>query len=989
MAEDEAVIALEPEPVTQTTTDLTELRWATGGRMLAIQPGAKSARRSAMHVRILRALAALASAAVAARALGVVNQTVISYQFGAGEAMDAYFAVLALPTLLVNLLVSALEASIIPVFIRLSREGREDEASVVLSSLLNLVILIAGIITIVLLLWPGAAVRALAPGVPSRTVAIGVSLAPLIYPTLLLNIVAGFVTSILNARRRFAAPAIAAMLVPLGILVATISLGNLLGVVALSMGLLVGTAVQLVVLLALTRNLRFRYRPILRFGHPDMRSALHQLWPMLVGATIGQANPVVDQAVASLLGSGNISALNYALKVITIPVTVIFMASSRAVFPYFSTQVAARDFVGLKETLRFFAWIVGLITLATSVALIVFAYPLVDVLFHRGAFTTRDSHLTAQVVIGAAAGLVPMALGFLIPRVFSALHRNDLLLKIAVFTLITNVALDILFANVLGLPGIALATSIDYLMTLMVQIAALRGLIGPLGLLVPPVQLRQLSPLRTRRASAVLPHAHEFQPPLTAGDRLPRVARNVAVCGLVLAVVSAVTIRDPVQGLRIAIGLVLAIYFWRAPHMLLLTWAGLGVFYDVYVGDHSIGFVLALASLPVFARVIWQEWSRGTPRMWATWMYVLLLLWLLVGALRSPLGLYQFAVDEVGLGNYVAVMVLAISLLTIRPRFERFVTVLLTSSTLMAAIGVLQYVLHVGGHHDLGSYTIYQVGGIFGWSNSLGFYLDMVLPFSMYRLITAPRGWRQVWAIVFGLHVLALGLTFGRAVIGSAIIMVVVAAVLIPGRLRTWMIRGVVLTAVISIALLFVPGLGLRRRILGDNLMTLNGRTSAWASLLTGLNLRDPIGHGWFASYSVLGSALPGGVGAPHSIYLQMLYDSGVIGFLLLVATFFLLIWGAWRRTLQSQGPARIAAALATGGLVGAVVYLAVGTELWDFALGAYFWLLASVPYLPMGTPSPFQAPASNASGVSDLAPGALAPTRQEALASNTAPGSR
>jgi putative peptidoglycan lipid II flippase len=453
---------------------------------------AKPAGRLPLNISILGAIASLAGATLAARALGIINQIVISAHFGAGAAMDAYFATFAVPTFISDLVVSAVEASLIPLYIRLSNAGQEREATNVLSTLINILALALGGLMALMLLFPHVVVRIFAPGIPAETEAIAVTLAPLLFPTMLLNTFVGFITCLLIAQRRFALPAFSGMLLPMGTIVGTVLLGNTFGISALALGLVVGTVCQLLVLVFMAYQARLHYRPVLLVKHRNLLFVLAQFWPMCLGAAISDVNTSIDQVVASLLGTGSISALNYALKVISIPSSIIFSATSRAVLPFFSDQAADRDITSLKETLRFFVWLVGLVTAAGSILCFICADLIVTLLFRHGAFTEQDAQLTASVLKGFSFGLAPMALGFLIPQVYSALNRNDLLLKITIYTLVTNVALDILLAYFFGLPGIALGTSIDYFLTTILKIAILRMLIGPLDLLKPPPQLFRL-----------------------------------------------------------------------------------------------------------------------------------------------------------------------------------------------------------------------------------------------------------------------------------------------------------------------------------------------------------------------------------------------------------------------------------------------------------------------------------------------------------------
>jgi putative peptidoglycan lipid II flippase len=409
--------------------------------------------------------------------------------------MDAYFGSLEVPTVLTNITVNGLNVAVTPAYARLVHHQREDEASEVLSSILNVFVIVLTILTAVMIVLPRLVVRIFAPGLSTETVDIAATLIPLLVPTLVINVLIGFMTNILSVKDKFALPALSVILVPFATLVFTLVAGREIGVRAVAAGFLAGTVIQLFVMILLMRRAGVHYRFALHLRHPEVRRVVGQLWPMLVGASLVQVNSLVDQIIGSFFGVGSVSALNYAGKVINVPVGVLFLAGSRAVLPYFSRQVAAHDIQGLKNSLRIFAWLVGGLSLGISVIFIAFSGLIVKVLFQRGEFSESDAALTAAVLIGFSVGLCPMALEFMIPRVFSALHRNQILLGVTTFTLLANVILDLAFAYGFGVPGIALATSIDYIFTTALLLILLRREIGPLGLLRPPIDVL----LRARR----------------------------------------------------------------------------------------------------------------------------------------------------------------------------------------------------------------------------------------------------------------------------------------------------------------------------------------------------------------------------------------------------------------------------------------------------------------------------------------------------------
>jgi putative peptidoglycan lipid II flippase len=118
------------------------------------------ARRS-VNKQILRALLSIASAALLIRIMGMLNQTIVSSHFGAGASMDAYLVATLMPILVAQLAISALENAVIPVYARIRDAGTREQASVFLSTLLNLLLIGGLLITVLMLILFSAAGTAL------------------------------------------------------------------------------------------------------------------------------------------------------------------------------------------------------------------------------------------------------------------------------------------------------------------------------------------------------------------------------------------------------------------------------------------------------------------------------------------------------------------------------------------------------------------------------------------------------------------------------------------------------------------------------------------------------------------------------------------------------------------------------------------------------------------------------------------------------------
>src|SRR2546428_1637902 len=441
-----------------------------------------------VHKQIFRALLTLSSAALLVRVFGMLNQIVITRRFGAGATMDAYFVASTLPILMATMLSTSVESSVIPVYARVRTQGKE-QASKLYSTLLNLLVLGTALLTLVMLTFRDQLIHLSAPALDPYRTTLAVSLAPLIFPVIMLMVVISLLECILNTEGQCGWPAYAGLLVPLTTAILVLTLGRRGGIAILCIGMLAGLFLQLCMVIVRARRAGLVYRLSVNLRNPDLRSILTVAWIAPFSILISQASPLVDQMFASSLTAGSISALNYSLKLLSVFTGVIFVSVGRAALPYLSRQASMNDMKAFKETLRYYIWIVGIGTTVLAALMLLLAHPLVRILFQRGAFSAHATNLTANTLMGFVVGLTPMALGFILARSFVALRKNRLLLVTTVFGVISNAIFDYVFAHYWQSPGIALATSAVYFCNMFILLFMLRRLIGKLDILTPPPEL--------------------------------------------------------------------------------------------------------------------------------------------------------------------------------------------------------------------------------------------------------------------------------------------------------------------------------------------------------------------------------------------------------------------------------------------------------------------------------------------------------------------
>ncbi len=922
---------------------------------------------------IFRALLSLASAALLVRVFGMLNQIVVTGHFGAGATMDAYFVATALPLLLAQMISSALEASVIPVYTRMRTQGKE-QASVLFSTLLNLLVLGCGLFVLLMLTFRRQLIYLSAPGLDSYRAGLAISLTPFIFPVLVLMVVIGFLDAILNAEGQFGWPAYAGLLVPLTTAILVLTLGRFEGVVVLCIGILVGTCLQLCMVLVRARRAGLAYRPVMNLRHPAIGVILVAVWPLLIGALIDQASPLVDLIFASSLSAGSISALNYSLKLISVIVGVIFISVGRAAFPYLSRQASINDMKAFKETLRLYLWAVGGATIVIAVLMFVLAHPIVQILFQRGAFTADDTSHTASTLRGFVFGLVPMALGFLTARAFSALGKTRVLMGVTAFSVLANAIFDYIFARFWLSTGIAVATSAVYFCTMFILFFMLQRKIGRLNLFTPPSQLLNVLQkigsgshylkLVSRKQNRLFP----FGIPYGVRQHIIR----IGIVLVVFAIGIAGVIQNTLYTVRVALGSLAVLALLRYRYALLIAWAMLDVFIgsslQIFQGNNfdtglTVPTLLLMTCMPI---------KQTFRRMRALAILLIFLLWVFVGIGISPVSVGAFLTSWLLMLDLVAVSVLAINLLTTRRRLLGLIDTILLVSTFVSLYGIYGYITKQNGIGDATG-SLFRIGSVFGQTPpTLAFFLTMIIPLAIYRTFTL-QGLKRAGGVVLVLvFLMTLGLTFTRTAFISMPLSMIVLILFLPSRkMRIGLLSGILALASLIVLVMKLGNLPLFARFFSQDITTLNGRTYIWQALLDRFDPTQLLGNGFNAA-NVLLTNLNVGFGggviatAPHNFILEALYDHGIIGATLLILTFATLAVSLIRGARKSIGEQRTLFAVALAVFVNVLLQSLDNNEIWNQAIGIYFWIIMALPFALCWSASKQSPPEANKEAFDD-----------------------
>jgi putative peptidoglycan lipid II flippase len=425
----------------------------------------KTWQESSVNTRIFAAMVTVGGFTVLVKLFAGAKELVVAYQFGTSDALDAFLIAFLLPGFAIALVSGSLNAALIPTYIQV-REHEGHEAAQRLAS--SIMVSSAGLliaVSVILALIARYILPVVASGFSPEKLALTASLYYVLLPCLLLSGLATTWSAILNAQDRFALAAAGPMVTSVMTVLVLLVLAKYWGIYALAVGTVAGSLLEAGLIGWWLGRQGSSVFPRWHGVTPAVAQVWGQYTPMLAGAFLMGSTILVGQSMAAMLGSGSVAALAYGSKITTLVLGIGSVAVSTAVLPHFSRMVARGEWDSVRHTLITYARLIVIITLPLMAILIYFSEPLVRVLFQRGAFTEADTQLVAWVQ-GLYLLQVPVfVLGMLIVRLISALRANRILMWGAGINLVFNIACNYLLMNSLGVAGIALSTSLMYLVS--------------------------------------------------------------------------------------------------------------------------------------------------------------------------------------------------------------------------------------------------------------------------------------------------------------------------------------------------------------------------------------------------------------------------------------------------------------------------------------------------------------------------------------------
>ncbi|HEX5371400.1 MAG TPA: murein biosynthesis integral membrane protein MurJ [Aquabacterium sp.] len=421
---------------------------------------------------LLKSASIVSLLTLASRITGLVRELLIAAAFGASATTDAFQVAFRIPNLLRRLFAEgAFSQAFVPILAE-SRARQGDEATHKLIDAVGsvlfwvlLVVSIVGVVAAPVLVWLMASGLKESGGFDAAVV-----MTRWMFPYIFCMSLVALSAGILNTWGHFAMPAATPVVLNLCVIGAALGLAPVFQahghdpVLSLAVGVMVGGVLQLGIQIPALARRGVVPRLALTWGalkaawaHDGVHRILRQMAPALLGVSVAQVSLLINTQIASHLGAGAVSWLTYADRLMEFPTAMLGVALGVVLLPQLSKAQASGDQARFSSLLDWGLRLVLLLALPCAVALLVFATPLVSVLYHYGQFGHKDVEQTVLALMGYGVGLMGLIGVKILAPGFYATQDIRTPVRIGIGVLVLTQILNVVFVPYLAQAGLALS----------------------------------------------------------------------------------------------------------------------------------------------------------------------------------------------------------------------------------------------------------------------------------------------------------------------------------------------------------------------------------------------------------------------------------------------------------------------------------------------------------------------------------------------------
>jgi putative peptidoglycan lipid II flippase len=415
-------------------------------------------------MNLLKTLAAISSMTMLSRITGLLRDSLFARAFGASDYTDAFNIAFRLPNLLRRLFgEGAFSQAFVPILAEYKSQKGDAATRTLVDHVANTLVWATLATSIIGIIGAPVVLYVIASGLKGAAFDAGVVMTRLMFPYILCMSFVVLAGAVLNTWREFKIPAFTPVLWNLSSIFFSLFMVKYFEVPVYSMAVavMVGGVLQVGIQIPALQRIgmlpRLSFNPLAGLTDPGVRRILKKMGPAVFAVSAAQISLLINTNIASRLGAGSVSVLQYADRLMEFPTGMLGVALGTVLLPSLSKANADGDTVEYSALLDWGLRLTFLLALPAAVGLAALAEPLIATLFNYGAFNAHAVTAATAPLMAYAAGLLGIILVKILAPAFYARQDIRTPVKIAVGVLVATQLMNMVFVPVLGVAGLALS----------------------------------------------------------------------------------------------------------------------------------------------------------------------------------------------------------------------------------------------------------------------------------------------------------------------------------------------------------------------------------------------------------------------------------------------------------------------------------------------------------------------------------------------------
>lgn len=402
-------------------------------------------------------------AIVLSKLLGLLRGSAVALFYGTDYVASAYSMASQIPVNFFDMILgSAVSSAFIPVYNKFSETDGRKRADGFASRFINLITAVTVLLSVIGVAFAPQIIKIMGSGMQPEAATLAANLLGIMFPLVIFTGLAFSFVGILQSLGEFKIPALMSLISNLVCIVYLFTMNDRFGIYGLSAALLIGWALQFVILIYPAKRRGFSYSIKAGFADSGFKDVAKLALPVLLASWVQPINTMVNMSIASGLGDGSgIAVLDYANKLYIIAASAFSMAVTNYIFPKLSRLGATGSKKEWTDMLRGSVRTVMFVVLPIMTIFLAGSEEIIRIIYGRGQFDEQSVRMTSSALRFYSLGMIWYAMQEVFNKAFYSVMDSKTPVISAVGGIVINVTLSFILSGSMGIDGLALAASIS------------------------------------------------------------------------------------------------------------------------------------------------------------------------------------------------------------------------------------------------------------------------------------------------------------------------------------------------------------------------------------------------------------------------------------------------------------------------------------------------------------------------------------------------